>query len=202
MRPSLYIVEDDTDAMLALVLALGHRACRFSFVGASADAGPALDAVECEQVDLIVTDYSLYGDMGGIELTTRVKLQSPATRILLITGFGDPGITRCALGAEADGVLHKPFDLPALQNCVRTVLAGHRVLSDRATDHHLAAASAQAALPAAAKAAWASLSPNQQKVMTLLITDHSLKQVADDLGMSFRHRLRGGFTSPFPAARS
>ncbi len=78
VRPSLYVVEDDTDTMVALVLALGHRSCRFSFVGASADAGPALDGVECERVDLIVTDYSLYGDMDGIELTARISQQCPS----------------------------------------------------------------------------------------------------------------------------
>lgn len=171
--------------MVGLVRALGHPACRFSFVGASPDAESSLDAVDCERVDLIVTDYYLAGDMDGIDLTTRVKLRSPGTRVLLITGFHDPSITRRALAAGADGVLHKPFALPALKDCVHTILAGHHVLSDRATGHLLAAASAQAALPAEAKAAWESLSPNQGKVMTLLISDHCLKEVADTLGMAF-----------------
>ena len=194
MRHSLYIVEDDPYAMVGLVRALGHRTCRFSFVGASAEAESALVAMDCERVDLIVTDHCLVGDMDGIELTTRVKQQSPTTRVLVITGFGDPGITRRALAAGADGVLHKPFDLLTLHNCVRTILAGHRVLSDRATGHLLAAASAQETLPAAAKAAWKLLSPKQQKVMALLISDHSLKEVADHQGMSFNtadiHRRR------------
>lgn len=181
-------------ALVGLVKALGHRTCRFSLLGASGYAESALDAVAGTRVDLIVVDHSLAGEMDGIDLTTRVKQQRPTTRILLITGFHDPGITRRALAAGADGVLHKPFDLPALQNCVRTVLAGHRVLSDRATDHLLAAASAREALPASAKAAWDSLSPNQREVLTLLITDHSLKEVAGRLGMSFNtadiHRRR------------
>ena len=77
MKPSLFIVEDDVHAMVGLVRALGHPFCGFSFVGASADAGSALVATECERVDLIVTDYSLYGDMDGIELTARVRQQSP-----------------------------------------------------------------------------------------------------------------------------
>jgi len=185
MRPSLYVVEDDPDAMAGLVLALGHRFCRFSFVGASPCAESALVAVECERVDLFLIDYSLAGDMDGIELTTRIKQRSPASHALLITGLHDPVITRRALAAGAAGVLHKPFDLPALQSCVRTILAGHRVLSDCATGHLLAAASAQDARPAAARAAWESLSATQRKVTALLIGGRSLKEVAAQLGMAF-----------------
>lgn len=193
MRPILYIVEDDLPALASVVIALGHRSSRLRLLGASNHPASALVAVECEHVDLLVTDCNL-PDMDGIELTQRVKQISPVTRVLLITGYYDPTITRRALAAGTDGVLHKPFELPALRHCVHTVLAGHRVLSDRATGHLLTTPLAEDPGITAAKQAMASLSPKQRKVMTLLISDHCLKEVADQLGMSFHtadtHRRR------------
>lgn len=183
MRPLLYLVDDDGVLLAYIVQALGRRGS-FSFLGASGFAGSALGAVEYTQVDLVVTDCNL-PDMDGIELTTRIKQRSPATRVLLITGYYDPGITRRAFAAGVDGVLHKPFDLSALCDCVHTVLAGHRVLSDRATGHLLTAPPPEDAGTAAAKRSLASLSPNQRKVMTLLISGLCLKEVADRLGLSF-----------------
>lgn len=195
MRPLLYVVEDDCHMMAALVRALGRPENRFAFVGASNHPAGALHAVECTRVDLVVTDHHLPdADMDGVELTSRIKQTSPATRVLLVTGYCDPEITRRAVAAGADGVLHKPFELPALRHCVHAALSGHRVLSDRAAGHLLTAASAEDARAAAAKAAWAKLSRRQQKVMALLIGNRCLKEAADQLGISFHtagaHRRR------------
>lgn len=195
MRPLLYVVEDDAAMMAALVRALGRPENGLGFVGASNDPAGALRAVECTRVDLVVTDHLLPDmDMDGVELTASLKQRSPATRVLLVTGYSDPAITRRALAAGADGVLHKPFDLPALGHCVHAALAGHRVLSDRATAHLLTAPPAEDARTTAAKAAWASLSPMQQQVMALLIGNCCLKEAAARLGISFHtadaHRRR------------
>jgi DNA-binding NarL/FixJ family response regulator len=193
MRPLLYVVDDDAPMLAALVRALGRPENRFAFVGASNHPAGALCAVQCTRVDLVVSDWNM-PDMDGIELTAEIKRASPATRVLLVTGYFDPEITRRALAAGADGILHKPFELPALRHCVRAALSGHRVLSDRATGHLLTAAAAAGARAAAAKAAWASPSLRQQRVLALLIGNCCLKEVAGQLGMSFHtadaHRRR------------
>lgn len=182
--PLLYLVEDDPGAMVAYVTALGRRGSRLAFLGASSLAESALVAVEYTQVDLVLADWNLPG-MDGIELTTRIKQLSPATRVLLVTGFYDDAITRHALAAGVDGLLHKPFELAALCDCVRTVLAGHRVLSDRATGHLLTPPAAEGTQPVAGPSEWAKLSPTQREVMARLVRGLVLKEVAAQLGLSF-----------------
>jgi DNA-binding NarL/FixJ family response regulator len=108
MRPLLYVVDDDAPMLAALVRALGRPENRFAFVGASNHPAGALCAVQCTRVDLVVSDWNM-PDMDGIELTAEIKRASPATRVLLVTGYFDPEITRRALAAGADGILHKPF---------------------------------------------------------------------------------------------
>lgn len=178
--------------MGAWAKALGRRG-DFAFLGASGYAESALEAVAYTHVDLVLTDWHLL-DMDGGKLTTRIKQCSPATRVLLTTGNLDPDITRRALAAGVDGVLHKPFVLDGLSNCVHTVLAGHRVLSDRATGHLLTPPPAAATGPTAAQTALALLSPTERKVMAHLVSGLCLKAAADRSGMSLHtadtHRRR------------
>ena len=58
-------------------------------------------------------------DMNGLEVQATLRKDSPATRIIFITGRDDLSVRQAALDAGAFGFLTKPFDDEALLQLVR-----------------------------------------------------------------------------------
>ena len=58
-------------------------------------------------------------DMNGLEVQAALRKDSPATRIIFISGRDDPTVRQAALDAGAFGFLSKPFDDERLLQLVR-----------------------------------------------------------------------------------
>ena len=81
-----------------------------------ADSGyKALNYIQTEQIDLLITDIAM-PDMDGYELYTRAREIKPNLPIIMMTGFGyDPKHT--IINAKKAGlrdVIFKPFDISKL----------------------------------------------------------------------------------------
>jgi putative nucleotidyltransferase with HDIG domain len=115
-RPRVLVVDDDA-SILALVSEvvseIGYEAVR------AGSAPEALARVGEEPISAAVLDIGLPG-INGIELARRIKLASPDTEILVLTGQG-------SLETAIEGIHHGIFDylekgslkLPALERSVR-----------------------------------------------------------------------------------
>jgi two-component system response regulator AtoC len=88
------------------VLEAGDGASAVQVVRTAADAGEAVDAV--------VLDYHL-PDSNDLTLLATIRRLSPNTAVILMTAFGTPEVTDGALELGAVHVLHKPFDMHALE---------------------------------------------------------------------------------------
>lgn len=62
-------------------------------------------------------------DMNGLEVQETLRKDSPATRIIFISGRDDSSVRETALNAGAFGFLSKPFDDEVLLQLVRKALA-------------------------------------------------------------------------------
>lgn len=73
----------------------------------------ALTVLHFEQVDLVVTDYMLEGDMTGLALIRNIRrtTQWYSLPILAITGYNDAQRNIELLRNGVSDVLHKPFDI-------------------------------------------------------------------------------------------
>jgi two-component system response regulator FixJ len=72
-----------------------------------------------------ITDDSvrhLEGEMTGLELQEQLRVDSPHTRVIVMTGRVDPGATNTALNAGAVGFFAKPFDNQQFLSAVRSAL--------------------------------------------------------------------------------
>jgi two-component system chemotaxis response regulator CheY len=110
---SRILVVDDNEVirgMLRFILThLGHRVVAEAGTGAA-----ALEAFRRERPDVVSLDISL-PDLSGLVVLSELKAESPATRVVVVTGNNAEVLRRDALARGADAVLHKPFDMKALQ---------------------------------------------------------------------------------------
>jgi DNA-binding response OmpR family regulator len=70
--------------------------------------------------DLVITDLVM-PVMSGIGVISHLKLQSPGTPIIAMTGWGQHS-SDLATEAKADTILNKPFDLEELDKSISSLL--------------------------------------------------------------------------------
>src|SRR4051812_24701698 len=111
------LVVDDNESLRELIALVvgsrGHRPLR-------ADGVPrALELLERERVDLVLTDLNMPG-LGGLDLLAELSSHSCAPPVLVVSGCADAATVRAASLLGAAGVVQKPFSLGEL----RTAIAG------------------------------------------------------------------------------
>jgi FixJ family two-component response regulator len=119
-RQTLVAVIDDDDsfrrALVEALLSLGFGARGF------ASAEDLLGSRELKDFSCLISDIHLTG-MSGIELKYALTLQRIGVPVILITARSDPGLEDRAAASGAICLLKKPFETPALLQCLDKALA-------------------------------------------------------------------------------
>jgi DNA-binding NtrC family response regulator len=90
------------------------------------DTGDPLEArrmAAAQTVHLLLTDVVM-PRMNGLELAERVETASPATKVLMMSGFMTP-----SMKASGRTILSKPFTIDALLRAVQEALSGRSSFS-------------------------------------------------------------------------
>lgn len=120
MRARILVVEDEPAIRLALTGLLrrdGHTVVE-------ATSGPeALQRLESEAPELVLTDLALGEDVSGLDVLRETKVRHPATAVIMITAYGSERLARRAVAAGAEGYVPKPFDNRAILDAVQRALA-------------------------------------------------------------------------------
>lgn len=90
----------------------------------------ALDAVERERPDLVVTDLTMPG-RGGLDLIKDLLALHPGLRILVCSMHDETLYAERALRAGAKGYVMKDADGPAFLAAIRRVLGGQVFMSEK-----------------------------------------------------------------------
>jgi sigma-B regulation protein RsbU (phosphoserine phosphatase) len=119
----ILVVDDDPlmrSLLEAVLVSLGYT------VTTAGDGRQALDLLESDQINLVITDWMM-PDVDGLELCRRVRARQAAgyTYIILLTARQDGGALVEGMEAGADDFVTKPPDVDELR--VR-LAAGRRVL--------------------------------------------------------------------------
>jgi FixJ family two-component response regulator len=166
--PVVFVVDDDLsvrESLNVLIRCAGWQAHTF----ASAHeflAHPQLPAPSC-----LVLDISL-PDLNGLDLQRRIGADREDMPIIFITGYGDVPTTVQAMKGGAVEFLTKPFDQGVLLNAIQQALERSRV------------ALRQQAELRALQDRYASLTPRERDVMSLVVQGRLNKQVGGELGMA------------------
>ncbi len=116
MQTRILLIEDEPGIQLAMRGLLrrdGHEVCIES------SGKGAMDAIEAESFDLIVTDLSLPDGVSGLDVARRARELCSATPVVLITAYGTEQIKNEAKDAGVWDYVPKPFDNRVVRDVVR-----------------------------------------------------------------------------------
>jgi DNA-binding response OmpR family regulator len=118
-RKRRILIIDDDDSLRELLLEILESG-DFS-VFCCSDADQALKVFKEDSYDLVITDFGL-PRISGLELAAQVKAISPATPIIMLTGWGSESEPFKDESHHVDFVLAKPFNLTDLLALVKKSL--------------------------------------------------------------------------------
>lgn len=107
----ILVVEDEQALRRLLRRFLGEQGYS---VTTAPDAPEALELLDRERFDLVVTDLRL-PSASGLELLAEVRARLPGTRTVLMSGMADVPSLVAAVERGVDAVLLKPFELEELR---------------------------------------------------------------------------------------
>ncbi|MCR4315224.1 MAG: sigma-54 dependent transcriptional regulator [Planctomycetes bacterium] len=121
------LVVDDKESMrdmvaMALVEA-GHVVVK------SESAESAMTALSGQSFDVVVSDLRMTG-LTGIDLLKFVKMESPATEVLIITAYGSVADAVEAMKHGASDFIEKPFELSTLEARVQKAVERSRLAQE------------------------------------------------------------------------
>ncbi len=116
-RLRLLILDDEPIVCKRLKPALQKLGCT---VETFTDSASALARLGESAFDLVITDLKMEG-LDGMKVLTEVKSSSPATRVVVITGFATMETARESYRQGAFDFIAKPFRLGDLLDCVRRI---------------------------------------------------------------------------------
>lgn len=121
------VLVDDHAVVRQGLAALLSTAPDVEVVGEAACGEDAVPLCRSLGPDLALVDLIMPG-MDGVATTQAIKSASPATRVLLLTSYGEGDLVQPALAAGADGYLLKTASAEGVVQAILSVARGQQVL--------------------------------------------------------------------------
>ncbi|MBE0535963.1 MAG: sigma-54-dependent Fis family transcriptional regulator [Phycisphaerae bacterium] len=120
---TILIVDDEKEHADVLVEAL-EKQCGRAFAVYTAD--DAMDVIEQEKLDLIITDLNLRDDINGIDILRAAREHDRNVRVILITAYATIDTCKEAIKSGAYDYLVKPIDVDQLRGMVAKALPARK----------------------------------------------------------------------------
>ena len=112
------VVEDDLIVLDVIQTMLDLNDCA---VTSTNDAGKALDLIEAEEFDIVLTGLAM-PVVTGWTIAEKVKQKNPKTRVVLITAWGFMLEKTDLSKRGVDLLISKPFRYEAFRDAINTLL--------------------------------------------------------------------------------
>ena len=104
-RPRVLLADDDPGICRAITRLLS-QSCEV--VGTAVDTETLVDLVARTRPDVLLLDFSLPGDLNGLEVCQRIKATMPEVQVVVFTANDDADLQRLAREVGATGFVWKP----------------------------------------------------------------------------------------------
>ena len=121
------VIAEDQKMLLGALAALLEINGDIEVTGRAENGEEALAICRAQKPDVLLTDIEM-PLMTGLEVASAVRREGLATRVIILTTFARGGYLRRALEAGASGYLLKDSPAEHLENAIRRVKAGGRVV--------------------------------------------------------------------------
>jgi DNA-binding NtrC family response regulator len=111
----ILVVDDERDHADGIVEALEKFCAKAIAVYNGKDA---LEILRSRQIDIVVTDLKLGGDIDGLAVLQQAKRQDSRTQVILITAYATIETCKEAIRQGAYDYLVKPIDIDQLRTLV------------------------------------------------------------------------------------
>lgn len=107
------VVDDEMPALRFITSIVEQFSNGFHVIGTASSGELALEFLQKNTVDLLLTDISMHG-MNGIELSRLARQMQPNIHIVIISGYGEFEYAQGAIAAGVDDYLLKPVSISKL----------------------------------------------------------------------------------------
>jgi len=179
-RPPIRIlIVDDHDILRYGVRALLRKHADIEVVGEADSVADAIRKAETLLPEVVLMDARL-PDGSGIDACREILSALPKTRVLFFSAYSDKQTVLMTMVAGAHGHVSKDLELTTLVGAIRRVAAGETVIEESLRAEVLvllSSSSTRAKLQSA-------LSPQEERVMTLVVEGRTNKDIAAALALS------------------
>jgi PAS domain S-box-containing protein len=116
----ILVIDDEQfvrSVLAAMLKEQGHA------VAEAGGAEEALRMIEAGRFDLVFTDLAM-PKLDGIAAATEIKARWPATKVVLMSGYGADKASELAAGVSIDAAISKPFNMAEIHGILTSLLAG------------------------------------------------------------------------------
>jgi DNA-binding NarL/FixJ family response regulator len=170
---------DDHEVLRLGLRTLFSEAGGFEVIAEAGTVSAAVDEGRRLKPDLVLMDVRL-PDGSGVEACREIRTNSPNTRVLFLTSFGDDEAVLGTILAGADGFLLKEVSGDELIRAVRTVASGRSILDPNITQRVLAKVKSVSS----GEGKQESLAPQERRVLALVAEGKTNKEIAVALDLS------------------
>jgi len=181
--PLRLLIIDDHEVVRAGLRTLLKRWPNIDVVGEAATAADGIEQSRSSEPDVVLMDMRL-PDGTGVDACREIRATSPQTKVVFLTAFADEDAVMSAIFAGADGYLLKEIGGDALVNAIETVARGHSILDPLVTRAVLDGMRSMSIANEPARQT--PLSPQEQHVLALVAEGKTNKEIAADLGLSYK----------------
>jgi DNA-binding NarL/FixJ family response regulator len=179
---NLLIVDDHALFREGLRALLANISPGLSIAEASSVEG-AIDECKAAPFRMVLLDLGL-STTDGLQTLERFRAAIPDVPVVVLSGDEEPRHIRAAIDLGAVGFIPKAHSSELMIAALRFVLAGGIYLPTHVLEGTTESEDVDAALGRSVSAAFARLSPRQEKVAQLLLQGSSNKVIARRLGLS------------------
>lgn len=174
------VIADDHQIFREAMRELLGRSGKFEVVG---EAGTATETMQCVRTlsfDVLILDLSMPG-RSGLDLVRQVKAERPDLPILVLSMHAEDQYAVRALAAGASAYLTKGSRAEVLQEALRRLSTGRRIIGDSVAELLV-----RDTRPQADKPAHHALSDREYQVMMALAQGESVSAIANRLHLSVK----------------